>query len=123
MSQHTPTPWEVSDRNWRGEKDDSGNLYVRGDRHDCVATDDDGNDVPDGEAVTAVAIVCGNATSGAVTAANADLLRRAVNAHADLLDLAYSFVGVLATIRNEHPWAGGLLAVAKAAIARAEPRA
>lgn len=58
----------MNNRDWRGQVDRVGNLYVSGDRHD------DG----DGETIcTAVCVVSGNLTSGTLTAANARLIAAA----------------------------------------------
>lgn len=64
---HTPTPWHKSSRR--------GTLEIIGDNHLSV----EGNPV-----VTAVATMYLNATSGDISAANADFIVRAVNHHEDL---------------------------------------
>lgn len=61
---HTPAPWTLSDKTWRNEVDPY-NLYVTGNEHD----DEHGRIL-----CTAVAIVCGNATSGNIATANARLI-------------------------------------------------
>lgn len=72
MSNHTRGPWQYSDRNWRGEWDESGNLYVTGDHR--PADEDEGDP---GECCTGLAIVTGNPTSFGVTRANARLIAAA----------------------------------------------
>ncbi len=72
----TARPWAWSNRNWRNEEDQHkryivGDIYCDGDESCDVST--------------AVAVVLGNPTSGKIADANADLIVRAVNAHADLL--------------------------------------
>jgi hypothetical protein len=86
VSEHafTPGPWQFSGRNWRGEEDEHGHLYVTGNHGPAWDTDEDGNDVEAGESCTGVARVEGNPTSGPVTLANARLIA-AAPAHAVLL--------------------------------------
>ncbi len=74
MNEPTRRPWQYSNRNWRGQETE----------HDWYITGD--HDLDDGEgSCVGVAIVKGNATSGSIAEANAALIVKAVNCHADLL--------------------------------------
>lgn len=73
---HTPTPWKWQFEDWRGQPQKFKRFIIGG----ISEPDED-----DESCATAVAIVEGNATSGGIATANAELIVRAVNAHEDLL--------------------------------------
>lgn len=84
-SQHTPTPYTYSRKNWRGEIV-AHDWYISGDRHE----DEDGGIVS-----TAVAIVQGNATSHPVCEDTAAFLCHAANCHHELLAVLENLVATM----------------------------
>lgn len=78
MSQHTPTPYQFSDRNWRG-KIDPVNFYICGNCSDECMDDDEqiGEDkLEPVRSCTAVAVVTGNATADVIPRGTAAFLCR-----------------------------------------------
>lgn len=81
---HTPTPYEYSDRNWRGEVDE-WSFYIHGDIHESVPDEDTPDDEDPGMSAVSVAIVPGNPTGRDVAEATAKFLCKAANCHERLL--------------------------------------
>ncbi len=81
----TPRPWEVLDNDPPRCGAGPHDFLIGGNRHESFAEDEDGNEVPDGESVTIVAVVKGNPTAGIIPRHNAEFLVLAANAHAALV--------------------------------------
>lgn len=90
---HTPTPYSLSDRNWRGEPDPHS-WYIVGGTHfsheDGCPCECDGGERCDciegcGWVSTSVAVVPGNATAGGIPKATAEFIVAACNSHAALV--------------------------------------
>jgi hypothetical protein len=80
LEKATPGPWQHSGQNWRNEPD-RHNRYIVGNIHESEPDDDEPCTVS-----TAVAIVCGNETSGQIAPDTADLICELRNVAGPLLD-------------------------------------
>ena len=119
MGQHTPTPWQFSNRNWRGEEDPH-NWYVTGDHSEGWPPDpDDSESEDEGPSCVSVAVVVGNPTAGDIPRANAELIVRAVNAHADLLAALVRVANLAANCCPRSPSGDEAIEEARAAIRKA----
>lgn len=85
MSEPTRLPWRAKKRKWCGETSEH-DWYISGDVCEEQEYDEDGELIEVSVSSVGVAVVKGNATAGDIPRLNAELIVRAVNSHADLLE-------------------------------------